>query len=117
MRIDPDLEKPRQQDFKKITYLAPGYLQFRQEVNWLLKINDDLSVKKDWDLAYNKKHYISLYNQRNNSIVRHFSERPEDLLVIDITKEETTEKILEFLNLHQSLQTKISHLNLHTAKL
>lgn len=28
MRIDPDLEKPRQQDFKKITYLAPSYLQF-----------------------------------------------------------------------------------------
>ena len=44
-------------------------------------------------------------------IVRHFSERKNDLLVIDITKEKNTNKIVEFLNLPSLLVTAMPYSN------
>jgi hypothetical protein len=52
-----------------------------------------------------------IITKRNKEIVRYFSERPDDLLVIDITKEKTTKKIVNFLELPSKLITKMPHLN------
>ncbi len=92
-------------------YLYDGFRKFKFESDWLIDIDEDLKIKKRWDILFNKDHFIELYKQRNKEIVRHFSERPDDLLVIDITKEKTTEKIVNFLELPSKLITKMPHLN------
>ena len=107
----PGAAKPTREDIKRFTYIYPEYLEEIQEMMWLLKVDTDLAVRKDWSLNYNKSHYIDSYVQRNMSVVRHFSERPDDLLVIDITRELTTRKIVEFLGLPLRLVTEMPHLN------
>lgn len=98
---------------KKREYLCRGYYAFTQYSNWLIE-SDGLSIKKNWDLLFNKKHYINLYLSRYEQIIRHFSERPDDLLVIDLSKEASTKKIIEFLGLPESIITPIPHLNKST---
>jgi hypothetical protein len=108
---EPGAPNPSREDISKFTYIYPTYLEFMTELQWLIKVDPDISIKKDWELSYNKDHYINIYMQRNISILQHFSERTEDLLVIDITKEKDTKKIVEFLRLPPVLITDMPHLN------
>lgn len=62
-------------------------------------------------LLFDKDRYIEIYTQRNKAIVRHFSERPDDLLVIDITREKNTRKIVDFPRLPKRLATAVPHFN------
>lgn len=94
-----------------VTYLYPGYLEDIHELNWLISVDEKLAWKKDWNLAYNREHYISVYMERNRQIIQYFSERPDDLLVIDITMEKDTAKIVDFLKLPPQLVTNMPHLN------
>ncbi|MBI5920709.1 MAG: hypothetical protein HY847_03560 [Betaproteobacteria bacterium] len=110
-RCDAAAESPSREEVKRDTYILPGYLAFMAEVNWLLDVDPNLGSRIDWDLGYQKDHYISLYVQRNQAIVRHFSERPRDLLVIDITREVGTHRIIEFLELPDMLVTSVPHVN------
>ncbi len=50
-------------------------------------------------LLYNKEHYINLYKQRRDLIIKYFQKRPKDLLILDITKEKDISKITNFLEL------------------
>jgi hypothetical protein len=92
-------------------YLYPGYFQYMLELHWLLDVDNEVDLKIDWELLYDREHYKKLYRARNSEIVRHFSERPDDLLVIDLTREQTTKKIVDFLGLPPQLVTNIPHLN------
>lgn len=109
--LDPENTKISLEDLDGKDYLYNGFRQLKFESDWLLSIDQKYTAKKCWDLSFNKDHFIDLYIQRNKEVARHFSERPDDLLVIDITKEKTTEKIVNFLNLPKQLVTDMPHLN------
>jgi len=92
-------------------YLYPGYLHFMQRINWSLDFDGDVDIRTNWELLYDGEHYKKLYRARNQEIIMHFSERSSDLLVIDITQEKDTQKIVHFLGLPDRLVTDIPHLN------
>ena len=52
-----------------------------------------------------------MYLRRNEEIKRYFLNVPEKLLIIDITLEETTEKVCQFLNIPSDLIIKMPHQN------
>jgi hypothetical protein len=68
-------------------------------------------VVEDWSLLYDRDFRIDDYVRRNEAIRAHFAARPYDLLVIDLTEEETVERILAFLGLPQELNFAMPHLN------
>jgi hypothetical protein len=65
----------------------------------------------EWGKLYNKSFRIQKYLNRNEEIVRYFLRRPEQLLVIDLTKEINTNKIVEFLQLPKNMTQQIPHKN------
>ncbi len=65
----------------------------------------------DWSLVYDKKHRVEIYEKRNQEIILYFRERQDQLLVIDISKEEDNSKIVEFLGLPKELIAPLPHLN------
>lgn len=98
-------------DLARKEYLYEGFRKFKFESDWLLRVDDQYAAAPDWALSFDKDHFINLYEQRNREIVRHFSERPDDLLVIDITREQTTKKIVDFLHLPEKLAIQVPWLN------
>lgn len=90
-------------------YLGEDYV-YRAQRRMVTKVSDG-SATVDWSLLYDKDHYISLYSKRNEEIVRYFSNRPSDLLVIDITKEVDTAKLCEFLGIDNKLVAPMPHMN------
>jgi hypothetical protein len=102
---------PTKEDIKKWKYIYNSYIEESFEQNWILNVKKNLSTLIDWSLAYEKDFFIQQYQARNETVVRHFSARKNDLLVIDLTKEETTAKIIDFLNLPASLITNMPHAN------
>lgn len=92
-------------------YLYPGYHRHYMESNWLLDVDSQLQLRVNHDLLFDRQHHIDLYVQRNRAIVQHFSDRPGDLLVIDITREPDTRRIVDFLGLPESLVTPMPRVN------
>lgn len=99
------------ENMASVPYLYPGFREFNAEANYLAEVDDTLKLSRNWSLLYDKDRYIEIYTQRNKAVVRHFSERPDDLLVIDITREKNTQKIVDFLCLPKKLVTAVPHLN------
>jgi Sulfotransferase domain len=106
--VDQPITRERAATFP---YLYPGYIPLLTRIDWLQDVDGETGLKTDWNLLYDAEHYKNLYRARNQEILRHFSERGGDLLVIDITKEKDTRKIVEFLGLPEQLITDIPHLN------
>lgn len=103
--------RPTEEQLRARDRLYPGYTADRWSTSWLHVVDEDLSPRVDWDLAYDREHFIARYEQRNATVVRHFAERPDDLLVIDLTRETDTSRIVEFLGLPGSLVTDVPHAN------
>ncbi len=68
-------------------------------------------IRYDWSLVYDKAHRIVDYEARNREILSYFQDRPNQLLVIDITKEEDNSKIVDFLDLPRKHVCRMPHLN------
>ena len=99
-----------EQDVKeKFTYLYEGYAHLVAE-QFLTTIEDG-EIKVRWDLLYDKDFYIEKYVQRNNEIKAYFKDRPDDLLVIDVTKEVNTGAICDFLNIPPEFAVPMPHMN------
>ena len=58
-----------------------------------------------------KRACINAYSRRNSSIQDHFRNRPDDLLIIDITKETYIDKIRDFLELPACFSAYMPHSN------
>jgi hypothetical protein len=72
---------------------------------------EDGEIKVRFDLLGNKEFAIKKYIDRNNEIIKYFKDRPTDLLIIDVTKEEYTGKICEFLGIPDKYKIKMPHKN------
>ncbi len=105
-----DLSKVTEQDvLEKFRYLYPGYSHANRK-RLLTNFVDGKKVVF-WDKLYDKDYNIAAYSRRNNRIQRYFSEAPEKLLVIDLTKEKTTEKLCAFLNIPPEYAFDMPHRN------
>lgn len=105
-----DLSSLTESDINRyFTYLYPGY-QYDNKVRALTRFKGDTPETR-WDLLYNRDHYIDFYTRRNEEIKKYFMYRPSDLLVIDPTKESTTEKLCRFLDLPDDLIISMPHQN------
>lgn len=93
----------------KKLYLYKNYT-YENLKRMIAKVEDN-KVIYDWSLAYNKQHYIKIYEDRNEQIIQYFKDRSNDLLVIDITKEKDISKILNFLELPDELNFEMPHTN------
>ena len=105
-----DLSKVTEQDvMEKFGYLYKGYghaNKQRQLTNFV-----DGAPVTDWSKLYDKDYNIASYTQRNNRIQRYFASAPDKLLVIDLTKEATTERICSFLNIPAEYSFDVPHAN------
>ena len=105
-----DLSKVTEEDVKeKFGYLYKGYghaNKRRQMTNFV-----DGKPVTDWSKLYDKDYNIASYTQRNNRIQRYFAAAPEKLLVIDLTRESTTERICEFLEIPAEYSFDVPHAN------
>ena len=95
----------------KDLYLFPGYVHGLMRHS-LLVANDQNCVAPDWSKVFDPTHFKALYMQRNTAIVRYFSNRPQDLLVIDLSKEVDTSRIVAFLGLTKEKIIPVPHLNI-----
>ena len=93
----------------KDLYLFRNYVHamMRQTV---MTVQNNQAVP-DWSLVYDPVYFKALYQSRNQAIIRYFSGRPDALLVIDLTLEKDTRKIVEFLGLTDSSIIAMPHLN------
>ncbi len=94
---------------EKFTYLYKGY-GYENKKRFLTTFKDNKSVI-NWSKLYDEKYYIDQYEQRNNLIQKYFINAPHKLLVIDLTKEATTEKLCEFLNIPKEFVIEMPHRN------
>lgn len=111
MRVPAGQPGPTREHIEGFGYLYPGYLAQLAQANYLLQEGDDGRLRVNWDLAYDRDHYVAGYLERNRAVMRHFSERPDDLLVIDLTLESDTARVVDFLGLPTSLVTPMPHAN------
>jgi len=93
----------------KAVYLHKNYLYniVKRHANSIV----DYQIHYDWSLVYDKQHQIDIYEERNRGIIRYFQDRPNQLLVIDITKEQDTSKIVDFLGFPRKYVSRMPHLN------
>lgn len=93
----------------KNLYLEKDYT-WRTKRKFALKVLGD-KVLEDWNLLYDEEHYKKIYRNRNEEIMKYFYERPSDLLVIDLTKEKDTKRIVEFLEIGKEKVKLMPHQN------
>ncbi len=105
-----DINKVTEEELReKADYLYENY--FYETTKRFLTIVEDDELSVRWDLLYNKDFYIAKYERRNADIIDYFKHRPTDLLVIDLTNEANTSKIVEFLNLPANFVIDMPHMN------
>jgi hypothetical protein len=85
-------------------YLFPGYSAEEHAHAFLTdppsyRGGQGEAAKVRWDQLFDRERYVGIYERRNQEIRDHFKARPEQLLEIDLTQEETIQKITDFLGL------------------
>lgn len=93
----------------KNLYLRDNYTYENQKRN-VMRFNGR-TVFFDWKHLYHKRTRINYYSARNEDVVRYFLKRPDQLLIIDVTKELDTSRIVEFLGVSERLISKMPHMN------
>tara|TARA_Y100001968_G_scaffold125472_1_gene114463 strand:- start:7136 stop:7915 length:780 start_codon:yes stop_codon:yes gene_type:complete len=102
-----------QSDIENYGYLREDYMIKHKEYIYLSEIDEknNFNVKYNWNLLYDKNHYIDIYIKRRDEIVKYFQRRPQDLLIIDLTKEKDIKKITDFLDLPDFINFSVPRLN------
>ncbi|MGM0953485.1 MAG: sulfotransferase [Pseudomonadota bacterium] len=105
-----DLSKLTEKDIvEKFTYLYPGYSHANRE-RLLSSFNGEERHVR-WDKLYDYELYTKMYASRNEEIKRYFMNAPHKLLVIDVTKETSTKRLCDFLNIPSELSIDMPHRN------
>ncbi len=90
------------------SYLYPGY-SAGEHVHAFLqdppsyRPGEDSEPKVRWDKLFDRERYIGVYERRNDEVREHFKARPGQLLEIDLTREATIQKVVDFLGLPPEL--------------
>ena len=103
----------KKQDINNYGYLREDYMVKHKEFIYLSEIDEenDFKVNYNWELLYDKSHYIDIYIKRRDEIVKYFQKRPNDLLIIDLSKEKDINKITNFLDLPGFINFSMPRLN------
>ena len=105
-----NLQKLTENDVKKkFNYLYPGYGHENKRRHLATFYGEKLEIQ--WQKIYDKEYYINNYEQRNERIKKYFMNAPGKLLVIDVTKEKSTRKICDFLQIPQEFSIDMPHAN------
>lgn len=105
-----DIRYVGEENFKdKDIYLYKNYLH--SVIKRHVSVVSENKIQYDWSLLYDRSHRIKIYENRNREIIKYFQDRKNQLLIIDIGKEQDTSKIVQFLGLPSRLITKMPHLN------
>ena len=98
------LYKTLDQDFENCKFV----LTIRPTDQWIESVvahfGTDTTPMWEWiygvgSPATNRETYIQRYEEHNQEVIEYFRDRPEDLLVMDITKGDGWEKLCPFLGL------------------
>ena len=94
-------------------YLREDYVLKYTEYNFISEVDEknNLEVNYNWKLLFNKDHYIEIYKQRRDEIIKYFQRRPNDLLIVDITREKDIRKITNFLELPEFINFTFPRIN------
>ena len=90
-------------------YLYIGYRHMSEET--FLTTSQGGEVRVRWDKLFDRDFYIEKYMNRNAEIKHYFQNRPDALLVIDVTKERDTSEICRFLGIPERYVIEIPHIN------
>tara|TARA_Y100000996_G_C22398999_1_gene592340 strand:+ start:63 stop:776 length:714 start_codon:yes stop_codon:yes gene_type:complete len=93
----------------KFFYLFEDYRKLTMQ-KYISKVENN-KIVYHWNLIYDKETYINYYIQRNDQIKKYFSNRANDLLILDLSKEKNTEKLCNFLNIPIKFKFDFPHLN------
>lgn len=93
----------------RFNYLYKGYIHTVHK--WMLSDLSGDAPTVRWDMMYDKSYCIDNYLRRNADIKKYFMERNGSLLVIDVSREETTEKICRFLGIPKKHAFEMPHSN------
>lgn len=85
-RFGKNGELPTAQQLKESTYIQPGRMYS------LLRINGT----SDED-PYNKETLIANYERYNRDVIEYFKDRPDDLLIINVSKPGDYQRFVEFI--------------------
>lgn len=92
-------------------YLRPNYMWEDAQRVVLALSNNGTEISYDWRNLYRKKFRVTEYQSRNQLIARYFLKRPDDLLIINPTRERDTRKVVDFLGLPTSQIRDMPHVN------
>ncbi len=65
---------------------------------WSWDIMNEVYIK-DKNNLYNKKEFIAVYDNHINSVLNYFKNKPESLIVINLSKDEDFERLCQFLKI------------------
>lgn len=103
-----NISEVKEEHMRKFNWIKEGYYYDYTKNFWINEqINNQLFY--NWKLLYNKNHYINVYQKRNKQIQDYFQERKKDLLIFDVSKNYDVSKILDFLEIKNSLNFRMPH--------
>jgi hypothetical protein len=103
------IKNVKKNDLKRIKWIDNNY-SYEIIKNYHVSKIVDYKIKYDWSLLYDKDHYINSYEQRISEIIKFFQKKKDQLLIIDITKENDTRKLFKFLSINKNNEA-FPHMN------
>ena len=103
-----NINEVNEEHLKKFNWIKEGYYYDYTKTYWITEIKSN-QIIYNWNLLYDKEHYIKVYENRNKEIINYFKKRTEDLLIFDVNKNKDISKILDFLNMSMKLNFSIPH--------
>lgn len=118
-RFDAVEDNPWPLIYKELDKARPGckfILTTRDEESWYRSVSKHVGDLRDpmheWIYGRNKglpkddkDNTIRVYSEHNQEVIRYFADRPEDLLILDVSESDKMEKICQFLGIDSPTQT------------
>jgi hypothetical protein len=103
-----DITEVKKEHLKKFDWIKEGYYYDYTKNFWISEIKDNQLIY-NWNLLYNRDHYINIYEKRNKEIEDYFQNKKEDLLIFNVSENSNILKILNFLNMNKDLNFDLPH--------
>ena len=103
-----NIAEVKEEHLKKFDWIKEGYYYDYTKTFWISEIKDNQQIY-NWNLLYNKDHYIHVYEKRNKEIQDYFQKRKEDLLIFNVSENSNILKILNFLHMKKDLNFELPH--------